>query len=189
MKTTDEIHSHSVLRRLVLLGMCCLFIHSQALAQDWLFKPKKPEPCGEVFIDLTKGTINGLKPDADYAMAKQALPGCTEVVDAMERMNDTEEYLANSVGFRFYFSAETLEVWNGVKAKTSVKFCGKKPKVLDALFGESEIKGDFHRIYKTDYGSLYVSLDKRGKIDLISMHTTTVDETWKLLCMDSGHCR
>ncbi len=189
MKNTGKIQSLSVLKKLVLLGICCLCIYSQVLAQGWSFRPEKPEPCGDIFIDLTMGTINGLKPDADHAAVKLAFPVCTEAVNAMESMNDTEEHLSNSVGFRFYFGADIVELWKGVKAETSVKLWGKKPKVLDTLFGEAEIKGDFHRIYKTDYGSLYVGLDKRGKIDLMSMHTTTVDETWKLLCMDSGHCR
>ena len=165
---------------------------AQLQAQEeyfYIFRPKKVQPCGEVMIDLVQGTINGQKPDADYASVRKALPGCTEIIDTMERRNDAEEFDANSVGFRFFFGANTVEVWKGVKAKMSNKIWGKKPKVLNALFGEAEVKGDFHRIYKTEYGSLYADLDKRGKILLISMHITSVDDTWKTLCMDSGYCR
>ena len=190
MKTTLTLTLRNTVSLCFLLTILCQSMNLQGQEDDiFMFRPDKIEACGNVYIDLYEGTINGLLPDASYEIAIEGVPFCSEVIDAMKRGNDSEENYANSVGFRFYFGMKTTEVWKGVKAKTSIKIWGKKPKVLDALFGEAEVKGDFHRIYKTEYGSLYAHLDKRGKIQLISMHTMTVDETWKTLCMDSGYCR
>ena len=174
--------------KLVIILPLIMTLSAQVNAQRWDYQ-EKPVKCGEVFVDLMKGTLNGVKPGATHEEARKAFPECTEAIDAMERRADHEENLSNSRGFRFYFGSEMVEVWKGFKGRTSVKLLGKKMKVLDDLFGKPEIRGEYHAIYKTDYGSLYVNLDDKKKVDMFSLHSTTVDETWEFICMDSANCR
>ena len=172
----------------ILVLLLPLMLSTQLAAQDLQFMPK-PEKCGEVYVDPLAGQINGFGLDADYRAVRKSFIDCTEAIDAMERRVDGEEALSNSVGFRFFFGYSELQVWKGFKGKTSFPVFGKKPAKLDEKLGAPEISGNYHRLYKTAYGTLYVGLDKKKRVEFLSMHATPVNETWELLCMDSGYCR
>ncbi len=144
--------------------------------------------CRAVFIDFQKGSVNGLMPSANYQEVKVKLNGCAEVIDAMERMNDGEEEISNSLGFRFYFYQEFIVVSRKFKGKTSLNILGRRTKKLKKEFGEPEISSDEYQLYKTNYGTLFVRLDAKRRVEEVEMHLTSVKDTWSLVCSDVGMC-
>ena len=133
------------------------------------FSQDQKDPCGELFVDFEKGTINGLSASASRSEVKKALPCFTgETEDNNNGMNCGGGVFYLNHYFNIYTKADFIRLRNKFTGKTSVEVINKPTKEIIDLFGKPEKVFTHTDEWLEETSELYEYQRKWGVLVLIS---------------------
>ncbi len=150
------------------------------------------DPCTNLYFDLKKGTLNGLKPDAPMYLVKSKLPCFTGETEEGSDINYGGGVFYLNHDFYFYTHKDYIEVRRNFKGKLSADILGKsKSQVRLFLFGKlneieyADLPGTGHpygnginKLYfKNDVGVLIVKFYNNIASDVISKSADFKEQT------------
>jgi hypothetical protein len=137
-------------------------------------KPKTE--CQEIVVDIYKGWVNELKPNADPEQLKVKLPCFT-----LFEKEGNESKCGGSVcykdrDFTFYTQRDYYEIGPKFKGKLSVALLGKKRDALFSLFGNPVLKDKSWDAFRMAYGTLVVFYNSANLVNKIIITTKSTDD-------------
>jgi hypothetical protein len=128
----------------------------------------KAQNCDNLRVDLTTGTLNGVAPTASPEEVKAQLPCFTGETAEGEIYNYGGGVFFLNHDFYFYTYQDYLEIRKDFKGTLSQPVMGATAKRLIAMIGQPDRKtGDYQGhtafFYRTDYGTLRLSFDSKGR--------------------------
>ncbi|GAB4395646.1 MAG: hypothetical protein OHK0053_05270 [Microscillaceae bacterium] len=144
--------------------------------------------CEHLFLDLDKGTLNGMQLTAPNPMIKDVFPCFTDASPDNAEMNCGGGVFFASHGFNFYTGRDYIEVRIGFKGQLSQAVLGQKARTVQKLLGlpaRTEVarignaSPRLHYFYARAYGCLSLVLVK-NKVVRVAIHASPLAET--VLC-------
>lgn len=133
--------------------------------------------CGEIYVDVKKGTINKLKPTSTMEKIESALPCYTGVTLEDEGYNCGGGVFFIKNDFYAYTGRDYWEIRSAFKGNWSHKLLGLKPADFEFRYGEpirqEAIPGYNVQFFKMKYGCLRIQFStETGKSEEIGIHYT-----------------
>jgi hypothetical protein len=131
--------------------------------------------CGEIYVDVKKGTINKLKPTSTMEKIQEDLPCFTGVTQEDEGYNCGGGVFFINNDFYAYTGRDYWEIRGKFKGNWSHKLLGLKPADFEFRYGEpvrqETIPGYNVQFFKMKYGCLRVQYSTTtGKSEEIGIH-------------------
>jgi hypothetical protein len=143
---------------------------------------EEPEgDCGDLFLDLDKGTLSGVSPTESFEEIKEALPCFTGETEEGADYNCGGGIFYLNHQFFVYSHRDYIEVRTGFSGEISLNLLGKSPWQVENLLGKPslipvypeteedeggliEYEAETHYLYKRKYGTLRVSFDPNTRL-------------------------
>jgi hypothetical protein len=137
--------------------------------------------CGDIYVDVKKGTINKVKPTATMDKIQAAFPCFTGVTQEDEGYNCGGGVFAINHDFYAYTGRDYWEIRGKFKGGWSSKLLGLKPADLEFRYGdpvrEEKIPGYKVQFFKQKYGCLRVQFSvQTGRSEEIGIHYLPADK-------------
>lgn len=154
---------------LVLLVLAGLF--SAAKAQ---LRVKKK--CDDFAVDILRGKVNGLKPDARQVDIINAFPCSTGQVPDGNDSKCGGEVLYKDKDIFFYTQREYIEIGDKFKGKLSMPLMGAKRSSLFNMLGNPALKDDTWDAFQMAYGTLVLHYNSAGRVNKIQFSTKNTEQ-------------
>jgi hypothetical protein len=154
---------------LILAGSCSV-----------LEKKVSYEPgCNKIYVDLEKGTVNGIKLNASQEDVKAMFPCFTGETEDGSTFNCGGGVFFLDHEFYFYTGKDYFEARHGFKGKSSTPILSRGVDDITSIFGEPTRKqkndNDEYYFYPKKYGTLVIMF-RKGKTFQFAMHKQKVDD-------------
>ena len=125
--------------------------------------------CDKIYVDIEKGTMNGLGPKASQAEVKAKFPCFTGNSPDGSKENCGGGVFCNTHDFYFYTGDDFINIRKDFTGTCSIELLGKTEEQAMKLLGKSEgeIKdneGVRYIFFKRKYGCLIIQIDDAGKV-------------------------
>jgi hypothetical protein len=135
----------------------------------------KPD-CGVITVDVFKGWVNEVKPNADPEQMKTKLPCFT----SSEKEGNTSTcgggvYLDDK-GIRFYTQRDYIVITDKFKGKFTAPVLGAKKSSMFSRFGNPKMKDGNWEAYQMSYGIMIVYYNTAGVANKVIISTKTTDD-------------
>lgn len=148
-----------------------IFLSASAMAQG----------CSDLYVDIRKGTLNGLTPKASQEEIQKALT-CFTAVKPEGPVSDCGGgiFFAKHYFF-FYTGTDNINIRKGFTGKCSSELIGISEKKAIELLGKPQgelidNEGSKFIFFKTSYGCLIINLDDKGNIEEFFMYAIPPEE-------------
>ena len=135
----------------------------------------KPD-CGVVTVDVYKGWVNEVKPNADPEQMKVKLPCFT----SFEKEGNTSTcgggVFFDDKGIRFYTQRDYIVINNKFKGKFTAPVMGVKKANMFTRFGNPKMKDGNWEAYQMAYGIMIVYYSAAGISNKVIISTKTTDD-------------
>lgn len=160
-----------------LLPVFCLLIFALSASSAFAQNGK----CDRIYVDVKKGTINKLKPNAPMEKIQAAFPCYTGITKEDEGYNCGGGVFFIGHDFYAYTGRDYWEIRGKFDGTWSDKLIGLRPTDLEFRFGdpvrEEKIPGYKVLFYKQKYGCLRVQYNvQTGRSEEIGMHYQSADK-------------
>ncbi|MFY7879828.1 MAG: hypothetical protein ACOVP6_07135 [Lacibacter sp.] len=159
-----------MLRKIALL----LFLLPITLSMKAQLKAKND--CGLINVDVYKGWINDVKPNADPEQIKAKLPCFTLFEKEGNESKCGGGIYYEDKDLKFYIQREYLVIGEKFKGKLSVPLLGASQDDLFGWFGNPKVADPGWEAFQTAYGTLIVYYNEQKKVNKVIMSTKTTDE-------------
>jgi hypothetical protein len=132
--------------------------------------------CGAIFVDVYKGWVNEVKPNADPEQIKARLT-CFTLFEKEGNENKCGGgvYYADK-DLTFYIQRDYLVIGEKFKGKFSVPLLGAKQDQLFTWLGNPKLKDDNWEAYQMAYGILIVYFNAKKIVNKIIITTKPAEE-------------
>ncbi len=137
---------------------------------------KAKAECPEIFVDLYKGWVNELKPNADPEQLKAKLSCFTLFEKEGNESKCGGGVYYDDRGFKLYSQRDYYEIGPKFKGKLSVPLMGARRDVLFTWFGNPILKDDNWDAFRMAYGTLVVFFDAKKTVNKIIITTKSTDD-------------
>jgi hypothetical protein len=157
----------------IILAIACFFM--AAISSTHAQLVSKTE-CGVVTVDVYKGWINELKPNADPERMKVKIPCFTSFEpEGSESKCGGGIYYADK-GLIIYTQRDYFEIGEKMKGKLTIPLLGAKRDAMFAWFGNPKIKDANWEAYQMSYGTLVVYFNAKNLVNKVIISTKGADE-------------
>lgn len=155
------------MNRIIFAILCLVFVSlPQAKAQL-----KSKTDCGTITVDVYKGWVNELKPNADPERMKLKIPCFTSFEpEGSESKCGGGIYYADQ-GLIIYTQRDYYEIGEKMKGKINIPLIGAKREAMFAWFGNPKIKDTNWEAYQMSYGTLVVYFNAKKLVNKVIMST------------------
>ncbi len=137
---------------------------------------KTKADCGTMYVEIYKGWINEVMPNADPERIKSKIPCFTSFEpEGNESKCGGGIYYADK-GLTVYIQREYFLLDEKFKGKMSMPLMGAKQAALFTLLGNPKIKDANWEAYQMSYGTLIIYYNAKKLVNKIIMSTKTTDE-------------
>lgn len=178
------------MKNAIVLLLVCIAMGAYAQNVEKPAKPKKPKkevskvnaamPCAAIDVDLDKGTINGLKPNAKMETVKRKLPCYTGYSEEDTTINCGGGVFYLNNDFYFYTGNNFIEIRGKYTGGINYSLLGKSRGEVKATLGNTAITRNNERIwlYKRTYGTLRVTFDMNGRVIELGIYSAPPDKVY-----------
>lgn len=132
--------------------------------------------CGTMVVDVYKGWINEVMPNADPERIKVKIPCFTSFEpEGNESKCGGAIYYADK-GLTVYIQRDYFLIDEKFKGKFSIPLMGAKQDVLFSLLGNPKMKDTNLEAYQMSYGTLIVYYNAKKLVNKVIISTKTTDE-------------
>lgn len=135
----------------------------------------KPD-CGVITVDVYKGWVNEVKPNADPEQMKAKLPCFT----SFEKEGNTSTcgggVFLDDKGIRFYTQRDYIQITDKFKGKFTAPVLGVKKANMFARFGNPKLSDSNWEAYQMAYGIMIVYYNTAGLANKVIISTKTTDD-------------
>lgn len=133
--------------------------------------------CENLNLDLSKGTMNEVKPSDSQRLIKKTLPCFTGVTEEGGIFHCGGGVFYENHGMSFYSKQNFLIIDNTFSGRSANDLIGKDSDAVKAIFGDSytTLEGQQFYLYAMDYGTLIFKF-KLAWVDEIQIHYNTKPE-------------
>lgn len=135
----------------------------------------KPD-CGVLTVDVYKGWINEVKPNADPEYMKTKLPCFTSFVKESNAVACGGGVYFDDKGIRFYTQRDYIVITDKFKGKFTAPVLGVKKAAMFAKYGNPKLKDANWEAYQMAYGIMVVYYNKAGVINKVIISTKSTEE-------------
>jgi hypothetical protein len=132
--------------------------------------------CGVIAVDVYKGRINELKPNADPERMKIKIPCFTSFEpEGSESKCGGGIYYADK-GLIIYTQRDYFEIGEKMKGKLNIPLIGAKRDAMFAWFGNPKIKDANWEAYQMSYGTLIVYFNTKNLVNKVIISSMLTSE-------------
>lgn len=145
------------------------------------FTVARAQDCDNLYVDITKGTLNGLSPKVSQDEVKKVLSCFTATKPDGSAADCGGGVFFAKHYFFFYTGADNINIRKGFTGKCSAELIGVTEKKVTELLGKPEgelndNEGAKFVFYKTSYGCIVVAIDEKGNVSEFFMYAIPVHE-------------
>lgn len=157
---------------LLLSSFTVAFSQNTGKVKDRADGKPKVKPCKKIQVNLTSGTVNGVKPTALMDVVKKKLPCYTGESEEGEVFNCGGGVFYLNDDIYFYTGRDYIEIREKFTGKTEPSLLGTYRDEVKSILGvpDKEIDGGRILIYKKAYGALRVVFNMDDKCVEIGIH-------------------
>lgn len=135
----------------------------------------KPD-CGVLSVDVYKGWINEVKPNADPELMKAKLPCFTSFQKERNESLCGGGVFFDDKGIRFYTQRDYIVITDKFKGKFTAPVLGVKKANMFTRFGNPKLKDGNWEAYQMAYGIMIVYYNAAGISNKVIISTKTTDD-------------
>lgn len=154
------------------IAMLVLMTGSVAATAQLKVKPD----CGVLTVDVHKGWVNEVKPNADPEFMKKKLPCFT----LFEKEGNTAAcgggVYFDDKGIRFYTQRDYIVITDKFKGKFTAPVLGLKKTAMFAKYGNPKLKDANWEAYQMAYGIMVVYYNSAATINKVIISTKSTDD-------------
>lgn len=135
----------------------------------------KPD-CGLITVDVYKGWINEVKPNADPEQIKVKLPCFTSADKEGNESGCGGGVYYDDKGICFYIQRDYVVITDAFKGKFTVPVLGAKRDDLFVRFGNPKMKDANWEAYQMAFGIMIVYYNMKETINKVILSTKSMDE-------------
>jgi hypothetical protein len=137
---------------------------------------KTKQDCNLITVDVYKGWVNEVKPNADPEQIKVKLPCFTSFEqEGKESKCGGGIYYADK-DLKFYIQRDYMVLGEKFKGKLTIPLLGAKRDDLFTWLGNPKLKDPAWEAYQMQYGTLIVYFNEKKLVNKIIMSTKSTEE-------------
>jgi hypothetical protein len=150
------------------LTVLLLSVFSLTMAMGQL---KVTAKCDDFYVDILKGTVNGLKADVTVNSIKEKFPCFSSAEDESQTAKCGGGVWFKDRDLSFYTDRDYIEIGPKFKGKLSIPLMGAKRNTFFNSLGNPKMKDETWDAFETSYGIIILHYDKTNKVILMQIST------------------
>ena len=150
-----------------LLLTCCVSLQAQLTVKA---------DCGVLTVDVHKGWINQMKPNADPEQIKAQLTCFTSAEKEGNSSTCGGGVFYDNKGIRFYTQRDYIVITDKFKGKFTAPVLGMKKAAMFPKYGNPKLKDNNWEAYQMAYGIMIVYYNSASVVNKLIISTKTTDD-------------